>query len=153
MTPAELSAVAKAVDLKNDNQLNLRIAFGVACASRVEHLITESELTACLQVGKHYLLGKVSSSALAASADRAAKAARSHAGSGLIDGCGNAAVSASYSVAAALAARALVAAEYAAYASVYAYSASAVTDIDAYHEEHQWQIAQLKQLAENHCVL
>lgn len=72
--------------------------------------------------------------------------ARSHPGSGSIDGANNAAVSTSHGVAAALAGEALEAAGYAAYASVYSYASYAVTDISAYSSEHEWQIRKLNSL-------
>jgi len=49
-------------------------------------------------------------------------------------------------VAAALSGRALEASAYANYASVYSYSASAVTDLSAYAPEQKWQIDKLGEL-------
>ena len=146
MNPGKLKELANAVELDRDNQFALRVAFGVACAGRVEHLLTDTEIIGYLQVGKEYVQGSIPKTKLAKAAKSAEIAARSHPGSALIDGCGNAGVSSSYCVAAALAARALVAAEYSAYACVYAYSSSAVTDISAYADEHEWQISRFQQL-------
>jgi len=146
MNPRKLTELARTVELDSNNQFTLRVAFGVACAGRVEHLLTDSNISEYLQVGKEYIRESISKSELVEAASKAEIAARSHPGSGLIDGCGNAAVSSSYCVAAALAARALVAAEYSAYACVYSYSSSAVTDITAYADEHEWQVSKFQQL-------
>ena len=77
----------------------------------------------------------------------ASKLARSHPESGGLEGTNNAAVSASHSVAAALAGGSLEDAGYAAYATVYSYASYAVTDIFSHKPEHEWQIEKLKSLA------
>jgi hypothetical protein len=56
-------------------------------------------------------------------------------------------VSATHAVADALAGRALDAASYAAYAAVYAYSGSAVTDPSAFDQEFRWQVGELERLS------
>ena len=146
MTPAEIKRLADSIDLQSDQRFDLRLAFGIACIERVEHLLTESDVIDAFAVGKAYLNSACGRAELERAASLAAAAARSHAGSNSLDGAGNAAVSTSYGVAAALAGRGLQAAEYAAYAAVYSYSSSAVTDISNYADEHDWQLRQLQQL-------
>ena len=147
MTPPELKQLAKDLDLASAAGLRLRIAFGIACVERVEHLLTDRSVGDSLSVGKAFVSGDCDESALEAAAARAAQITRSHPGSGGLDGAGNAAVSTSFGVAAALAGRALEAAGYTAYASVYSYASYAVTDPAAYREEHAWQVRKLRELA------
>ena len=78
-----------------------------------------------------------------------AEVAASHPGSRSIDGTAHAAVSATYAVYQAVAGRALQAAEYAAYATVYAYGAYAITDPDAFAEEFAWQVSAFKGLLQD----
>ncbi len=143
MNPAELTRLARQVNLETEAQFDLRLQFGVACIERVEHLLTDAVIIDLLATGKRFIAGKCDRETLDAAARTAADAARSHAGSNSLDGSGNAAVSTSYAAAAALAGRALAAAEYAAYAAVYSYSAAAVTDLEAYKDEHDWQCRKL----------
>ena len=64
-----------------------------------------------------------------------------------IDGCGHAAVSASYAVANAVNGRALESASYAAYALVYAEGGyGAVAQHEAFDGEFSWQLSKLKSL-------
>jgi hypothetical protein len=146
MNPAELIQLAKRVDLDNQDQFRLRIAFGVACVEHVEQLLTDTAVIQSLSVGKAFVAGKRNEGDLAKAAITASASARSHPGSSSLDGGGSAAVSTSFGVAAALEGRALEAAEYAAYASVYSYASHAVTDITAYQDEHAWQINKLREL-------
>ncbi len=146
MNPAELTALVRQSELEFDDCFELRIKFGIACIERVEHLLTDDDVIALLAIGKKFLDGECGLTVLDHAAASAAQAARSHAGSNSLDGTGNAAVSTSYGVAAALAGRALQAAEYAAYASVYSYSSHAVTDLANYRDEHDWQIRKLTEL-------
>ena len=82
--------------------------------------------------------------------DEAQRLANQHRGSASIDGCGHAAVSASYAVANAVCGKALQAASYAAYASVYASGGyAAVAQPDAFAAEFSWQLATLRSLREN----
>lgn len=150
MNPPELLALAERLDLASDARFSLRVAFGIACVERVTHLLTDPAVAECLVTGKSWLAGECDEDQLDAAAARAAALAAGHPGSGVIDGAGSAAVSTSYGVAAALAGRALVAAEYAAYAAVYAYAAHAVTDPTAYADEHAWQLARLRTLSERY---
>ena len=147
MNPPELIQLAQNIELNNEDNFLLRIKFGLACIERVEHFLTDNLVVDSLSIGKAYLAGKSSSTHLREAAKTASTLARSHPGSGGIDGTNNAAVSTSHGVAAALAGRALEAAGYAAYASVYSYASYAVTDISAYRTEHEWQINKLKSLA------
>ena len=147
MNPPELIQLAQIVELDNDDNFSLRIEFALACVERVEHLLTDQSVVDTLAIGKTYVAGKSNRAQLQEAAKTASKLARSHPGSGGIDGANNAAVSTSHGVAAALAGRALEAAAYAAYASVYSYASYAVTDMSAYRTEHEWQVGKLKSLA------
>jgi len=146
MNPPQLTKLARTIDLDSEEHFNLRIKFGIGCVERVEHLLTDESVLAYLSTGKAFLLNKCTHEELREAALLASKAARSHPGSGSLDGAGNAAVSASHGVAAALAGRALDAAGYAAYASVYSYSSHAATDLSAYKTEHDWQTDKLTSL-------
>ena len=147
MNPPELIQLSRDLELDGEDQFKLRVAFGVACIERVEHLLTDHLVINCLSRGKAYLSGEYSEHDLAEAAAKASQLAKSHSGSSSIDGTGSAAVSTSHGVAAALAGRALVAAEYAAYARVYSYASHAVTDLSAYEDEHAWQLKKLQALA------
>jgi hypothetical protein len=114
---------------------------------RVEHLLTDNSMIEMLAIGKAFVSGKSNERELEEAAVKASEVARSHPGSSSLDGAGSAAVSTSHGVAAALAGRALVAAEYAAYASVYSYASHAVTDLTAYEDDHAWQVNKLRELA------
>lgn len=149
MNPPELKRLASTINLDHEDCFKLRVRFGIACIERVEHLLTDESIRGSLSIGKAYLVGECRTDELHDAALNASRLARSHPGSGLIDGAGNAAVSTSHGVAAALAGRALDAAGYAAYASVYSYASHAVTDLSAYKSEHDWQIAKLVALAED----
>lgn len=149
MNPPELTRLAQEADLDSAEQLKLRIAFGVACIERVEQLLTDDSMIEMLAVGKAFVLGKCTEAELEAAAVTAAEVARGHPGSSSLDGAGSAAVSTSHGVAAALAGRALVAAEYAAYASVYSYASHAVTDLAAYQDDHAWQIDKFQELVKS----
>lgn len=148
MNPVELTRLAKAIELSAEDRFDLRVAFGVACMERVEHLLTNDSMIEALAVGKAFVAGECNLPELRAAAKKALEVARSHPGSNSLDGAGSAAVSTSHGVVAALAGRALEAAEYAAYASVYSYASYAVTDLSAYEEEHAWQVMKLRELAE-----
>jgi hypothetical protein len=146
MNPAELIQLAQEAELDGADQFKLRIAFGIACIERVEHLLTDSSMIDTLSTGKAFVLGECDARELEAAAIKASGIARGHPGSGSLDGTGSAAVSTSHGVVAALAGHALEAAEYAAYANVYAYASYAVTDLAAYEDEHRWQINKFREL-------
>jgi len=156
MIPEELKRIAAAINLDSDEQFKLRIQFGISCIriqfgisciQRVKGLLTDNQIADALSIGEKFAEGECSRDDLDNAATLAAKAAQSHAGSGSLDGSGNAAVSVGRGVAAALAGRALEASEYAAYASIYAYASYAVSDLSAYVPEQEWQITRLKELA------
>lgn len=152
MNNRELTNLANDANLTTDENRYLCIALGVACIERVESLLTDSFMIEMFEIGKAYVNGTATRKQLSDAAVKAAAQARSHPGSGGLDGAGNAAVSASHGVAAALQGRAIDAAGYAAYASVYSYSSHAVTDPQAYEVEHSWQIAKLRQLMSEHTL-
>jgi len=94
-----------------------------------------------------YLSGASGRSSLEALATQATVLANKHQGSKSIDGCGHAAVSATYAVANALGGKARQAAEYAAYAVVYGQGGyGAVADRGSFASEFQWQVACLSSL-------
>ena len=148
MNSPELIQLSRNLELDREDKFKLRIAFGVACIERVEHLLTDHSLVECLSKGKAFLQLKCSVDDLSVAASKSSELARGHSGSNSIDGTGSAAVSTSHGVAAALAGNALIAAAYAAYASVYSYASHTVTDISAYADEHAWQLTKLQTLAE-----
>lgn len=145
-----LHALAAEIRLAAPEHDRLRLAFGHACASRVESLLEDSAVKACLeQLGRHVRGdGDGDPAALERARRDAERLANGHPGSTSIDGCGHAAVSASYAVANALQGRALQAADYAAYARVYADGGyAAVAQPDAFELEFKWQVATLNALA------
>jgi hypothetical protein len=144
---AELVRLARELQLDLPRQEALRLAFGLACAGRVEHLLEDRKAVECLGVLRAFVDGRSSADALAQAREAAAVVANSHRGSSSIDGSAHAAVSATYAVANALAGRALEAASYAAYASVYAYGGYAVNDPSAFQSEFDWQVRTLRELA------
>lgn len=147
MISEELKKLAIEIDLDNEDNFELRIKFGIACIQRVKGLLTDDKIIEDLAIGEKYIQNECSRSELDNAAASATEIAQSHAGSGSLDGSGNAAVSVSRGVAAALYGRALEASAYATYASVYSYSASTVTDLSAYAPEQKWQIAKLSELS------
>lgn len=143
----QLSRLAAEVGLSDPVQEPLRLAFGLACAARVQHLVEDPRALAGLAVLRDYVGGAADAVALHAAAAQLREIANSHRGSNSIDGSAHAAVSATYALANALAGQALEAASYAAYASVYAYGGYAVGDPSAFEPEFEWQLEQLKRLA------
>lgn len=147
MNPS-LDQLAKQVDLNAPSNERLRLAFGHACVLRVQHLLEEPAVAECLGGLGQYLGGSLSRTQLEQLAAEAARLANHHQGSKSIDGCGHAAVSATYAVANALAGKALAAAEYAAYATVYGQGGyAAVADLESFEPEFDWQVQCLASLA------
>ena len=143
-----LDRLAGELALDAPRNARLRLAFGHACVERVRHLLEDARVLACLDGLGEWLRGERTDAGLEALAAEAAQLANRHPGSRSIDGCGHAAVSASYAVAKALAGQARAAAEYAAYAIVYAQGgAAAVADREAFTPEFEWQARQLAALA------
>jgi len=143
-----LDQLASSLGLAGPENGRLRLAFGHACVSRVRHLLEEPEVDRCLVLLGDFLHGKAGDAELEAARAQALRLANSHRGSASIDGCGHAAVSASYAVANALQGKALEAASYAAYATVYAQGGSAaVADRASFEPEFSWQRATLRSLA------
>lgn len=144
----ELERVAREVRLDDADCAHLRFEFGYDCASRVRHLLEDQGVIECLDVLGRYVQGSVDVAILVAAADRAAQLCVAHPGSKSIDGCGHAAVSASYAVAKALAGKAIQAADYAAYAAVYGQGGyGAVADRASFNPEFAWQAQHLASLA------
>ncbi len=142
----ELSRLAAAVGLDEPGRKALRLAFGLACARRVEHLLEDPRAIHCLAVLRDFVEGNTDRPAMEQAAQEIAAVANSHRGSNSLDGAAHAAVSATYATANALAGRALEAAGYAAYAAVYGYGGYAVADPSAFDGEFAWQVEQLKTL-------
>ena len=143
----ELRAAAAAANLMAVERTKLRLAFGLACAERVAHLLEDSRAKDGLVLLRAFVEGRSSEVALRAAGDELAAVARSHPGSKSLDGGAHAAVSATHAVAHALAGRALDAADYAAYAAVYAYGGYAVSDPSAFGSEFDWQVREFTRLA------
>ncbi len=143
-----LDQVAREIDLASPSNERIRLEFGYACTQRVAHLLEEPAVVECLGVLGQYLDGATDPEAFARAIAEAARLANHHQGSRSIDGCGHAAVSATYAVANALAGEALQAAEYAAYAMVYGQGGyGAVADPDSFEPELAWQADCLASLA------
>ena len=148
MTP-ELDRLLRTLEPASDENLDGRLQFGLLCASRVAHLLEQSEVLACLEtlrviVKNPHLLGE-----LPALITRSDELANRHQGSKSLDGVGHAAVSATYACAKAVAGRARQAAEYAAYAAVYGQGGyGATSDPAAFEPEFAWQAQQLQDLLE-----
>jgi hypothetical protein len=144
---SELAQLASTLRLAAPESRELALKFCLACAKRVEHLLEEPEVIECLRVLERYVEGNTNSECLAQAAEDAALLASRHRGSKSIDGCGHAAVSASYGVSKAVAGKALDAAQYCAYASVYASGGyAAVAELEAFEPEFSWQLACLTSL-------
>ena len=54
MIAPELKNIAKQLDLSSANNSQIRIAFGIACATRVETSLTDATIISALQVDKRY---------------------------------------------------------------------------------------------------
>lgn len=142
-----LERLAREADLSRPELEPIRLQFAHACVQRVSHLLEQPEVLACLQALTRHLAGELDRSAFEQARLESARLANQHAGSRSIDGCGHAAVSATYAVANALAGKALEAAGYAAYATVYAGGGTAaVADREAFEPEFRWQLGTLEQL-------
>jgi hypothetical protein len=143
-----LEHLAGELDLASPRHVRLRLLFGHACVMRVSHLLEAADARDCLATLAAYLDGQSSEEELDCARTAAAHLANAHPGSKSLDGCGHAAVSASYAVAKALEGKALEAADYAAYAAVYAQGgAAAVADREAFEPEFAWQAKCLATLA------
>ena len=141
----ELERLAAAIGLGRPECENLRLAFGHVCVNRIEHLLEEPEVIDCLQVLGRFLRGEVELPTLRQAQHEAERLANQHRGSKSIDGCGHAAVSASYAVANAITGKAMQAASYAAYAKVYADGGyAAVAEREAFEPEFSWQVSALR---------
>jgi hypothetical protein len=143
-----LDGLARELQLDAPAQEGLRLAWGHACALRVRHLLEDAEVADCLAALGQYLAGTLDRAGLDEVAAQAARLANHHPGSRSLDGCGHAAVSATYAVANALAGKARQAAEYAAYAMVYGQGGyGAVADRSSFEPEFAWQADCLAELA------
>jgi hypothetical protein len=143
-----LEDLALSIRLEAPENERIRLAFAYACASRVRHLLEEPAVEQCLDVMGRILEGAADIDELERSRVEAGRLANGHQGSKSIDGCGHAAVSATYAVAKALEGKALEAASYAAYAVVYAQGGyAAAADRDSFEPEFAWQLAKLSALA------
>lgn len=148
-----LTRLASTLELEAPDNRPLALAFCLACARRVEHLLEEPEVVTCLRVLARHVDGVADAAALQVAASEAALLANRHRGSRSIDGCGHAAVSASYGVAKALAGKATEAAQYCAYAAVYASGGyAAVAEPGAFEPEYDWQLQMLQTLARQHAA-
>lgn len=145
---AAFDRLAAQVALDAPANERLRLAFGHACALRVQHLLEDPAVRDCLSGLGRYLEGTVGRAELQQIAAEADRLANHHPGSKSIDGCGHAAVSATYAVANALAGKARQAADYAAYATVYGEGGyGAVAEPESFEPEYKWQLDCLASLA------
>ena len=142
----ELQKFATAHSLAGESHQSLRLAFGLACANRVRHLLEQPRAVELLDVLQAFVDGRADDTALQAAAAEAALLANHHRGSKSIDGTGHSAVSATYAVAAALVGKVQDAAEYAAYSAVYGYGGYAVNDPDSFAPEYAWQVSAFESL-------
>jgi hypothetical protein len=143
-----LANFARDIDLDASSNERLRLEFGHDCALRVKHLLEDPAVLQSLSTLGAYLEGSVAELQLREAAAEAARLANQHQGSKSIDGCGHAAVSATYAVAHALAGKAIQAADYAAYATVYGQGGyGAVADRESFQPEFDWQVRHLASLA------
>lgn len=143
-----LRRLAKQIELDAAANERMRLEFGHACALRIKHLLEEPAVVDSLSMLGRYLDGSIGQQEFQRHADEVGRLATKHQGSRSIDGCGHAAVSATYAVANALAGKALAAAEYAAYATVYGEGGyGAVADPGAFELEFRWQVEALGALA------
>lgn len=142
----QLQRFAAAMKVDDPASEPLRLAFGLACVKRVEHLLEDTRAIECLATLAAFVAGNASRSDLSTASQALAAVANAHRGSNSIDGAAHAAVSATYAAANALAGRALDAASYAAYASVYAYGGYAVNDPSAFESEFEWQVGKATEL-------
>lgn len=144
----DLDRLADALSLDAPANERLRLQFGHACAQRVRHYLEEPAVVDCLAGLERFLQGDIDQARLEVLAAEAARLANHHQGARSMDGCGHAAVSATYAVANALAGKARRAAEYAAYASLYGQGGyGAVADCESFLPEYAWQVATLAALA------
>jgi hypothetical protein len=145
---SRLEQLAAQLKLLAPGSRMLALAFGLACAKRVEHLLEEPEVVDCLRVLERHVAGQATAGELDTASEAAAVLANRHRGSKSIDGCGHAAVSATYGISKAVAGKAVEAAEYCAYAAIYASGGyAAVADREAFEPEYAWQVQQLAALA------
>lgn len=144
----DLEKLATEIGLADPARERWRLAFGHACVLRVEHLLEMVAVVDGLAKLGAYLRGEIGRVALQKVQMEVDQLANRHPGSRSIDGCGHAAVSASYAVAHAVNGRALQAASYAAYATVYSSGGyAAVAQREAFEPEFAWQMAALKGVA------
>lgn len=142
-----LHALAQETDLLAPTQWRLRAELGLRLVERVSHLLEAPEVLALLAEARAWAAAQGSAQALQVLAQRGEQLARSHPGSRSLDGAAHAAVSTTHALARALQGKVLDAADYAAYAAVYAYAASAVNDPQAFEAEHAWQCDALRAAA------
>ncbi|MBC5768542.1 hypothetical protein [Ramlibacter albus] len=138
---ASLETLLRDAGVLAPSQWRQQARIGLALVERVRHLLEDEQVIALLGEAQGWLQGDANREDLQALAGRAAALARSHPGSKNIDGAAHAAVSATHALAAALKPDVMDAANYAAYAAVYAYAASAVTQPEAFTTEHATQVA------------
>ncbi len=143
-----LEKLAADLGLPEPGREHLKLAFAHACVARIRHLLEDPQVIDSLRLFGQYLEGKLDEASFAQLQREAERLANQHQGSKSIDGCGHAAVSASYAVAKAINGKALQAASYAAYAAVYADGGyGAVADREAFEPEFAWQVDTLRALA------
>ncbi len=145
-----LERLARRLELNAPAHERLRLTFGHACVLRVKHLLEDPAVIECLAGLSRFLEGSLSDAERQRLAAEVSRLANQHPGSKSIDGCGHAAVSATYAVANAIAGKALQAADYAAYAMVYGEGGyGAVAERGSFDPEFDWQVLCLAILAKD----
>lgn len=145
----ELRDLFRQFSIDHPSQRVLRYRFALQCAESVRHLLESDAVIGCLdELVANAATNFESQDALDDLAARTSQLANSHVGSKSIDGCGHAAVSATYAIANATAGKAEAAADYAAYATVYNDGGSAlVSQPESFARAHAWQVETFESLA------
>ncbi len=117
--------------------------FCLQCATSVEANLESDQAIECLEEFRKYVESGnfLENGAMDDLTERISSIARSHPGSSSIDGSRHAAVSATHTLAAAIAGRVIDAAAYAAYSMVYGYGGYALSDPSNFESIHQLQVS------------
>jgi hypothetical protein len=151
----EMLVAAGKASLRLDPQQTYR--FCLRCVESVEANLESDLVLECLREFRGYVESDVvkDESVMAELVGRVCALARSHPGSTSIDGSRHAAVSATHTLAAAVAGRVVEAAAYAAYSQVYGYGGYALSDPSNFESIHRQQIGwwrELQKASNSGCV-
>lgn len=144
MTP-DLDHLLSRLSPPSPHNLAARLRFGLCVCNRVEHLLEDPQVLACVAAFRRLMQGAQGLDEHAPIGAEATALAGAHPGSRSLDGVGHAAVSATYACAAAISGKARQAAEYAAYAMVYGHGGYGATlHAEAFVPEYAWLADQLR---------